>query len=304
MRITSGGLNLMKKHALYLICIILLLSITSASANSLHKAVEEGDAGKVSQLLDVNSRTINWKEGDQRETLLHYAIRFEHLEVVKILIERGADMNIGDNDEMTPLHKAAYRGLLEISEYLLSKGASLSVKDRYGVSPLHLAAARGHNKVMSLLLDRGADINLPDNDGETPLHRAAKNGYPKAVSFLLEKGANPDIGDEQGRTALYWSVERKRYSCIAALLKADVNTESATKKDGETPLHKALAENDVRAAEMLVKGGADVNVKNSKGESPLQIAEKRKMREIVKLFREMEKELHSAADKDDTGEKQ
>jgi ankyrin repeat protein len=295
----------MKKSFLYLVCIILLLTISSSTSygNSIHKAVEEGDARKVSQLLDVNDKIINWRDGDFRETLIHYAVRAEHLDVVKVLVERGADINMGDNDELTPLHKSAYRGLTEISEYLISKGANISAEDRRGVTPLHLAAARGHNKVMELLLAKGAEINTADKDGETPLHRAAKNGYPRAIDFLAEKGADLNVPDNHGKTALYWTVERRRYTSIAALLRAGADTEIGIKRTEETPLHKALAENDIRAIEMLVKGGADVNMANSKGETPLQIAEKRKMKNAVKLLKEAESKCDQAGYNNDTGEK-
>ncbi|PJZ69582.1 hypothetical protein CH373_08695 [Leptospira perolatii] len=127
--------------------------------------------------------------------------------VKKCLSANSSDLESYSPDGWTPLHLASHFGRTELVRYLLEKGANIQAKSRskfsYGNSPLHAAVASGKEETVKLLLEKGADPNFSQEEGGyTPLHIAAsRTGGGKLVQMLLEKGADPLIKTEDGQTA-------------------------------------------------------------------------------------------------------
>jgi ankyrin repeat protein len=99
------------------------------------------------------------------------------LELVQVLLERGADINVRNKDGNTPLLQALNRpdlDRLEVVQALLDGGADTNIQDNNRMSPLHFAASDGDLEFVQVLLERGADINVRNKDGDTPLISAAK----------------------------------------------------------------------------------------------------------------------------------
>lgn len=148
----------------------------------------------LSRGADVNPHKIEQKEACTchvgYQTPLHCAVRRDSLNTVKLLIDKGAVINVTDDDMMTPLHIAVRNGNSEITEYLLSEGALLNQKENHwGQTELHAAAIRGHNNITELLVQHGADINTIDNEGRAPLDYALYHGFDSMTSYLLAHGA-------------------------------------------------------------------------------------------------------------------
>ena len=127
-------------------------------------------------------------------TLLIYAIRGEHEDAAKLLIERGADVNamatLG-----TPLHSAASGGLALIAGMLLERGANPDARWKE-MTALHIAARDGNMDVGPVLLDHGADINAVTALEEPALHLALLNGHSDVADLLLERGTKvPPVED-------------------------------------------------------------------------------------------------------------
>ena len=99
---------------------------------------------------------INFLGGKYHETLLSMASSVGHEEVVRLLLGKGADVNMADADGWTPIHWAAHRGHIEVVRILLDRGADPNSEDGSKCTPLHWAAFYGHKKVVQLLLRRGA----------------------------------------------------------------------------------------------------------------------------------------------------
>jgi len=132
-----------------------------------------------------------------------------------MLVERGADVNVMNNQTYTALHWAASKGHYYVVEELLNMNADFDAKDSNGDTPLHLAAKTGSNDavynnedyqmytdwapkrrncdVIEKLLSSKADVNAKDNNGETPLQWAAMGGNKEAVKMLLKGGANVNV---------------------------------------------------------------------------------------------------------------
>ena len=116
-------------------------------------------------------------------SLLFYAVAHYNTKAVKLLVEKGADVNLADKDGYTPLH---YVQTPIIAQILIDKGANLDAKGKDGNTPMHMlnpvAAAQ-------ILIDSGADVNAKNEKGATPLDLAIKDGYEKMVELLRKHGA-------------------------------------------------------------------------------------------------------------------
>ena len=117
--------------------------------------------------------------------------RFERTDIVKILLQRGADPFIENDAHLTPLHIAARRGFTEISSLLLKDARVQGTSLNQGkLTPFHMACIGGNRKTCELFLRNGADIMYRALSRSTPLHLAAWQGYEDICQLLIETG-NP-----------------------------------------------------------------------------------------------------------------
>jgi len=131
-------------------------------------------------------------------------------DMLELLLSKGADVNLKDKDGRTPLHLAVELADEEIVRLLLDKGAQANAKDvKSGFTALHYAVRLGSKNVAELLIARGADINAKDNQGHTPLYFAANHDY-QVAELLINKGADSTIRTEAGQTLLELAQERRQ----------------------------------------------------------------------------------------------
>eukprot|EP00854_Cymbomonas_tetramitiformis_P005294 gene5294-6436_t len=135
-----------------------------------------------------------------------------------IMLAKGAQLKLADNDGMTPLSCAVMEGNTKVVEALLAKGAQVDLADEDGVTPLSIAALKGENEVVEALLAKGAQVDLADEDGVTPLFIAALNGKNEVVEVLLAKGAQVNLANKDGVTPLSCAVMEGNTKVVEALL--------------------------------------------------------------------------------------
>ena len=167
------------------------------------------------------------------------------------------------------LHVSSYWGLVKIVRILLDKGLDVNIRDSYGATPLQVAARDGHEPVVKLLLDNKADIITENNRGETALYWAARNGHKTVVRLLLERGAVVSTRDNEGWNALDWAVLEGNSEIVKQLLEQGVDAENDGRNNA---LYLAAWEGHDDTVQMLLDNGADVNSKDWLGSTALDWA--------------------------------
>lgn len=170
---------------------------------TLWTAASSGDVPQVERLLREGA-PISGKD-KAGMTALHYAAQSKNLQLVRFLIQRGADVNAKANENVTPLYLSLDMafGQPVISLELIKSGADVSTADsKVGDTPLLIAATESSYEVMQALLRKGANPNAQNHSGDTPLHHAAQNAMLDRVQLLLQYGANPSIRNLIGKSAI------------------------------------------------------------------------------------------------------
>ena len=163
-------------------------------------------------------------------TLLMFASNAGHLEVVRLLLEYGANPNIQNEYQLTPLIDASEKGHLEIVRLLLENGADPNRRLHNEDTPLIIASRIGHLEIVRLLLEYGANPNLKNKYGNTPLMLASQKGLLEMVRLLLEHGADPTIKDKYGFFALMYALKQGNND-IVDLLRRGIGEEIETMPD-------------------------------------------------------------------------
>lgn len=259
-------------------------------------AVRTG-AMPVAELLVLHGANVNATETWKNQTALMWAAGENFPDMAEFLIAHGAEVNVraSANDwerQITSEPRGQYR-------------------PRGGLTPLLYAARSGCLRCAAAMIEAGADVDLPDPDGVTPLVMALDNYQFDTAKLLLEHGANPHISDWSGRTPLYVAVDMNTYlgtggfgspltppvmddehtalELARMLLEAgvDPNVQLALHRPdragqgrflddvlrtGATPLLRAALDRDVASIQLLLDHGADVNLPNVMGVTPLMVA--------------------------------
>ncbi|MDB4797316.1 ankyrin repeat domain-containing protein [bacterium] len=188
---------------------------------TLHRACEKSNIEAVKQFLadgaDVNAKDedgktpLDYAEGETAVLLrkhggktsywfkagesIHIATVAGHIEAVKQHLAAGADVDVKDDGESTPLHYAAFEGHKEIAELLIAEDADVNAKDKApGGTPLHNAADEGHKEVIELLIAKGADVNANSDDYGTPLDWAINGRQAETINLLRKHGGKTGEG--------------------------------------------------------------------------------------------------------------
>jgi ankyrin repeat protein len=227
--------------------------------------LRNGDVPKLRTALD-NGMSVNARDA-QGNTPLILAAAYSDAASVKVLLERGADVNAVNQAGATALMRAARS--YEMVRLLVDQGAEVNARSVLGNTPLILAArpAEG-DRTVELLLKHGADATATNRWGASALMAAAASGNEATVRLLLKHGANPNAqpmpGPEAflfagGRNALMWSAFRGDTDAMKLLLEAgaEPNSESFL----GTPMSQAAWADQVKATRLLLDHGAPVDQK-------------------------------------------
>jgi ankyrin repeat protein len=219
------------------------------------------------------------------ERPLHWAASFGQVEVVQLLLGRGADVE-GCLAGLTPLQSAARAGQRAVYELLLARGArpnlfvaaavgsiediaarlnaeptDVNSRDEYGTPPLHIAAEQWRDEAVRLLLERGAAVGLTDRHEDTALHKLALRSFDPVLWWgEVAVGRNARCFDPARQIAT---------AELLVQYGADVRARNWRRL---TPLHRAVRANRLEYVRFLLEHGADVNAADVAGDTPLRRA--------------------------------
>ncbi|KAK7476855.1 hypothetical protein BaRGS_00031937 [Batillaria attramentaria] len=192
--------------------------------------------------------------------------------VVKILLEYGASLEVGDWEKgRKPLHIACEHGNNDLVKILLDAGASVDAQDNNGRTPLHVACRYNHVDVMKSLLATESDVDAKDDSGFTPLHLACKHNFPDVTKCLIEAKSDVNAKGNNGNTPLHVACVNKAIDSAEALLGANADIEARNEADN-TPLHMACVSGSKEIVQMLLKHGADTQARNNTDDIPASVA--------------------------------
>ncbi len=284
-------------------------------------AVAQKQPAMVAELVkagaDVNARSIvnNWERQVTAEpraiyrpagglTPLLYAAREGCVECARTLVDAGADLNLADPENISPLLMAVINNQWDTAQYLIKKGANPNRWDFWGRAPLYAAVdlntiPRGGRpdwpsldeatplQVVQLLLDAGANVNAQlklappfrniGNDrgldgmlttGATPLLRAAKALDAPAIAALLAHGADITLANSRGITPIM---------AAAGLGSVDADTRGYY-------LSEDTQQRSIESLKLLIKAGGDINVKDPRGLTPLHEAARWGWNDVVQFL--------------------
>jgi cytohesin len=200
--------------------------------------------------------------------------------VLKLLKEKPDLIRAKDSIEgRTALHFAALNGHLGLARMLIEHGADVQAEDKEKMTPLHCACFQDSAAIPALLLQKGAHVNARGMAGFTPLHLAASQGKKEVMEILLNNGA-----DINSKTESLVPAGVNIYSLLAAAYpSADI-----------FPLHLAAQSGSPDAVRVLLKHGVDINVKDGKGQTPIDWAVKQGRIKVTELLLDKGAQLNNS----------
>jgi len=263
---------------------------------------------------------INDLDGDGYALLHHFAMQGKAASVASLL-EQGADVNVlTGKSALTALHLAAFDGDLPTLALLLKFGAQIDAKDNMGRTPLHWAAKGENPAVIPYLVANGAEVSARDSEKLSPIEHSVlegkveivkalrKNGAifdpneftmdpfntfhgeiivydrPEVVAGMIAAGADLNLPDRRnGNAALHLAAWHERLDLIGLLLQAgaEINLQNDL---GYTPLFLAVGSENGAVVELLLNTGADRTITSNTGTTPLALAREKESADIILLL--------------------
>jgi len=267
----------------------------------LHYAARWDLHSVVEFLINEYSQNVNSQDFADSATPLHVALCHGHVEVARMLIERGAGVSAQNRHGQTPLHLVSLKSMElfyhtstypEFARMLMELGADVSAQDKAGQTPLHLASKVGQLEVARMLIERGADVSAQEKVGQTPLHLASKAGQLEVARMLIERGADVSARNRNGQTPLHLvsfkylnpSYRTSTYPEFARMFLDRGVDVSARDKDGQTPLHLASKAGLLEVAHVLIERGANVSALDKDGRTPMHLASQAGQPEVIHML--------------------
>lgn len=264
--------------------------LKAGAEDSLPMAAARGDLEAVKAFIakgvDINTREKNYDQ----DTALTFASNLGHTEIVKYLLEKGANVNLSDANGRTPLWYASGVDNFENVKLLINAGADVNKRPKNGETAIIRAACNGQTETIKLLLAKKANINDKTDENITPLMCAAMYDKAETINFLVANKANINQREEWGYTALMLAAKRGKANAVKALIKAgaDLNIQDYDRGyegcKGYTALMYAVEKKHNDIVKILIDAGANVNIENKSDRNALYCAYEKYNKDAMKLL--------------------
>ena len=207
----------------------IFFSLDYDSFMTCHKVCLEWKELLTSEFYRERAESLLAEKRENEDKLRHFSSAGNTEEVYNLLssgVDPNCALSLHQTRGYTPLYNAVMGGLTDVVKLLLDRGAdpNRAKKDGKTITPLHRAVEHHNAEMIKLLLKAGADPNMGSSIDFTPLHRAACISIATdKVKLLLDAGANPNAMDKRGRTPLTWAIDNKRKDKVKLLLEWGAN---------------------------------------------------------------------------------
>uniref|UniRef100_A0A671PV16 Caskin-2-like n=1 Tax=Sinocyclocheilus anshuiensis TaxID=1608454 RepID=A0A671PV16_9TELE len=285
----------------------LLQAVKNGDLATTQKLLAKVKASKSKLLGSTKRLNINYQDPDGF-SVLHHAALTGTTELLSLLLEAQAVVDIKDSNGMRPLHYAAWQSKADSVLMLLRSGAAVNNASHDGQIPLHLAAQYGHYEVSEMLLQHQSNPCILNKAKKTPLDLACEFGRVKVAQLLLSsnmvasllEGDRRDGSDSNCNTPLHLAARNGHKDVIRLLLKAGIDINRTTKAG--TALHEAALYGKTEVVRLLLDNGIDVNIRNTYNQTALDIVNQftacHASKDIKQLLREATGVLQVRALKD------
>eukprot|EP00029_Vermamoeba_vermiformis_P006937 TRINITY_DN2860_c0_g1_i1.p1 TRINITY_DN2860_c0_g1~~TRINITY_DN2860_c0_g1_i1.p1 ORF type:complete len:699 (+),score=132.14 TRINITY_DN2860_c0_g1_i1:64-2160(+) len=254
-----------------------------------HKAAKNGELETLKDLLTKDPNLLNSLDGDNKCTALYHACRRGKIDIVNYLIEKGADVNLGDKTGKNPLHLTArstrdenfdcFKALIKASTIDVNAG------DYLKRTALHMAVCKGRQETVRLLVTHDKiNVNVQDVDGITPLHlvyRFSREGFEEIL--FENKDLNVNLEDRMKRTPLHLAILKARETSVEKLIARGANV-NARDEDDNTPIHLASERGYLSIVTLLIRHNAEISPLNKDGIAPVRLAVKNEHEDIANVL--------------------
>ena len=228
---------------------------------------------------------------------IHIAARNGHTAMVDMMIKKGVNVDLMEDSPAdpgtTPLHEACMSGYSDVVKLLMDAGANDTMKNSKGETPAHCAVLAEKfckdldPQLKIAVLKELKHLDLPGQDGQTPFMVSQTLGFSVSKDLMplfLQRGVDLNRTDNQGMTALMLKADNHCYKdYIKPLIQAGANIHIAD-NSGNTVLHYALESGDAATARYLIKKGADYNRPNNQGKTAVHLAVEKGLDTVLELM--------------------
>ena len=257
----------------------------SDGLTALHHAALGTQTNIVAAILNESegARTLLSKPDPDRLPVIMCPIITTNAEMLKCLLDNGADANLAVPGYVAPIFAAVRKKQTDLVKTLIPYISNIDQLGEAGETALMVAAYNGSSETVDALIAAGANIETEDPNGRTALRLACEGKTPTAAEVLIAKGANVNTRNKLGETPLLFAAAYGKDDLFRMLISAgaDINTKD---NDQNTPLIYAVVSSNIDVVEMALSAGADVNALNKDGEGALMHAALTKNAPIMKLL--------------------
>ncbi|XP_046337772.2 ankyrin repeat domain-containing protein 17-like [Haliotis rufescens] len=259
--------------------------VTAPSFCDLHSATRTRDLSRVKLILSQGRADINCKEWIGRTPVM-FAAGKGNIELVELLVRKGANVSLVDRFDNNILHSACLGGHVEVVKYVLSQDiVNINSRVWCGRTPVMLAAENGHRVVVELLVNVGADVTLVDKKGDNLLHFASWGGNVEVVKFVLSLGMlSINSRGWQEITPVMLAVDKGHNDVVELLVSKGADVSFLDKGHG-TLLHFACRGGNVEVVKFVLSlGMLSINSRGWKKMTPVMTAADKGHKEVVELL--------------------
>jgi len=168
--------------------------------------------------------------------LIHYICRFSTPELIKYIIDKGANTECYTNEGWKPIHIICRNSTPELIKYIIDKGVDLECADIYGWKPIHIICRYSTPELIKYIIDKDVDLECSNNNGWKPIHFICRYSTSEMIKYIIDKGANTECSNNDGWKPIHFICRYSTPELIKYIIDKGVDLECSA-INGWKPIH-------------------------------------------------------------------